>query len=203
MKKLQLFLTLFLLQGIVITLSAQDYDSQFAKIQEDYLYGDYDKALKQIEKVKEKSIKSFGEDNRFNAQAILQEAKCFVALGNLDVGLSRLDRAIELSTKIHGENSIEHGFTLRDASHIYLLYGHFRKASEYTDQAEAIFNSSGALNNDVKAEFQVSRANILVGKGYYAEAIKTIDSEIGFFQSRLNEETRRHWRLIPKNMLNC
>ncbi len=191
MKKLQLFLTLFLLQGIVITISAQDYDSQFEKIQEDYLYGDYDKALKQIEKIKEKSIKSFGEDNRFNAQAILQEAKCFVALGYLEDGLSQLDKAIDLSIKLHGENSIEHGFTLRDASQIYLLYGHYRKAGEYTDQAEAIFKSSGALNDDVKAEFQVNRANILVGKGYYAEAISTIDSEIDFFQSRLNEGDKK------------
>lgn len=187
MIKLQLILTIVLFHVIVITLSAQDYDSQFEKIKEDYLFGDYDKALKQIDKVKEKSIKSFGYENRFNAQAILQEAKCFVALGYLDDGLAQLEKGIELSIKIHGENSIEHGFTLRDASQIYLLYGHYRKASDYTDRAEAIFKSAGALNDDVKAEFQVNRANILVGKGYYAEAIRTIDSQMDFFQSRLSQ----------------
>lgn len=187
MNKLQLFLTFVLFQGIVITLAAQDYNSQFEKIQEDYRFGDYDKALKQIDKIKEKSIKSFGEENRFNAQATLEEAKCFVALGYLDDGLSQLDKAIELSAKIHGENSIDHGFTLRDASQIFLLYGHYRKAGEYTDMAEVIFKKANALNDDVKAEFQVNRANILVGKGYYAAAIKTIDSQMDFFQSRLNQ----------------
>ncbi|MEM8893458.1 MAG: tetratricopeptide repeat protein, partial [Bacteroidota bacterium] len=191
MRKLQLFLTFILFQGFVIHISAQDYASQFEKIQEDYTFGDYDKALKQIEKIKEKSIKSFGKDNRFNAQAILEEAKCFVALGYLEDGLNQLDKAITMSSRIHGETSIDHGFTLRDASQVYLLYGHYRKASTYTDQAEEIFKNNSALNEDVKAEFQVNRANILVGKGFYAEAIRTIDGQLPFFQQRLNEGDKK------------
>ena len=176
-----LFIFLF-----AVSLHGQEFGGDFEDVQEEFVEGEYTKALKGLEKITRDATKSYGVDNPYNALVKLYEAKCFIALGYLEKGLAHLDEAVLFNAKVNGENSSAYAYALKDAVDVYLLYGHYRKAEDYLDKAKDIFKAQGLITEDIDAQFQVYEANILLGKGFYSDAIKKIDEKRQFFESRMS-----------------
>lgn len=167
----------------ISTANAQ-YQKYIEKADEKYESGDYSSARKQIEKLKKKATKSLSYNNPYNAIGLVKEAKINVGLGELVSVMKPLQEAVAMSEQVNGAESAEHGFILMEASGVLISYGNFQMASEFIDKATAAFESSGSLIEDIKAELDVKRAQVLSGKGFYRDAIKLVDQQTDYYLQR-------------------
>ena len=151
---------------------------------DDYEVGNYEDARGKIDKLKKESIKTYGANSNYFAMAMVLEAKYDVALGILKTVDATLDSAINMSAEVNGEYFVDHGFILRDASQVMILYGNFQKANQYMEQSYQIFKDNDQLNEDLQATFDVMKAEILVGKGFNKDALELIDGSLDYYRER-------------------
>ena len=95
----------------VNTTQAQ-YQKYIDKADSEYESGDYSSARKLIEKLKKKATKSLGNNNPYNAVALIKEAKINVGLGELVSVMEPLEAAIAMSEEVNNAQSAEHAFIL-------------------------------------------------------------------------------------------
>ncbi len=173
------------------TLAQTKYDKKLEKADELYDHGDYDKARAEIEVIKKSSTKKLGAANDFMPIAKIREAQYDVALGYLDGIEASVNDGLELSRSINGPESEVHALLLKQASEVMILYGHLVKAKEYLDEARNIL-ATGDMDPDLAASMDVLEAQIMVGRGYYQDAIDLINETVGFYQRRAaNEDGKR------------
>lgn len=182
MKYLQL--TAIIVCTFLSTTVFGQYEKSVAKADEKYEVGDYSGAYSEIAKMQKKATKKLGLNNPFNAIGLIKEAKINVGLGQLTDVLDPLERGITMSEEVNGLESAEHGFILVEAAEVLITYGHFRLAQEYLEQAEKSFEASGSLIEDIKASIEVQKAQVLVGKGYYRDAIRLVDNQNEYYLNR-------------------
>ncbi|MEO9869355.1 CHAT domain-containing protein [Ekhidna sp.] len=183
MKYLQSALVVLML--FCATIANAQYQKYIDKADDEYESGDYSSARKLIEKkVKNKSTKSLGYKNPFNAIALIKEAKINVGLGELVSVMKPLEEGIAMSEEVNGAQSAEHAFILMEASDVLISYGNFLLASDYIEKANGSFESAGALIEDITAKLDVQRAQVLSGKGFYSDAIKLVDSQTDYYLKR-------------------
>lgn len=182
MKNFQSAIVVVLLLCFNVT-NAQ-YQKSIDKADDKYESGDYSSARKEIAKLKKKATKSLSYNNPYNAIALVKEAKINVGLGELVSVMKPLEEAIAMSEEVNGVESAEHGFILMEASEVLISYGNFLLAGQYIDKATAAFESSGSLIEDIKANLDVQRAQVLSGKGFYQQAIKLVDNQTDYYLGR-------------------
>ncbi|MCP4457050.1 MAG: CHAT domain-containing protein [Cytophagales bacterium] len=160
------------------------YDKSLDKADEAYIVGDYAKARKAIEHMQKTVNKKLGDKNPYMAISLLKEAKINLELGQLNDVNPTLDRAVEMSYEVNDTVSAEHGFMMMEAGEIMISYGNFRKAKSLIVRAEAAFKNSNNLIEDIKAELEVMKAQVLVGKGFNSAAIEVVNTQHDFYLSR-------------------
>ncbi|MFK7953906.1 MAG: CHAT domain-containing protein [Ekhidna sp.] len=180
------------------TLSAQ-YQKKIDKAEESYEVGDYSKARKGILKVKKKAGKKLGFSNPFSAIALIKEAKINVGLGELVNVIDPLEAGVKMSEDVNGIESAEHGFILMEAAGVLIDYENYRQAGEYITQATTSFEAAGSLIEDIQANLDVKRAQVLIGKGFYSDAIKLVNKQTDYYLQRaMSDEGSKSERLERK-----
>ncbi|WP_370089890.1 CHAT domain-containing protein [Ekhidna sp.] len=182
MKNFQSAIVVILMLCFSVT-NAQ-YQKSIDKADDKYESGDYSSARKEIAKLKKKATKSLGYNNPYNAIALVKEAKINVGLGELVSVMKPLEEAIAMSEQVNGAESAEHGFILMEASEVLITYGNFLLAGQYIDKATEAFEASGSLIEDIKANLDVQRAQVLSGKGFYRDAVKLVDKQTDYYLGR-------------------
>lgn len=169
---------------LCFSITNAQYQKSIDKADDKYESGDYASARKEIAKLKKKATKSLSYNNPYNAIALVKEAKINVGLGELVSVMKPLEEAIAMSEQVNGAESAEHGFILMEASEVLIAYGNFLLAGEYIDKATKAFEASGSLIEDIKANLDVQRAQVLSGKGFYSAAIKLVNSQTDYYLGR-------------------
>ncbi len=187
MKKIQLSLSLVLFFAILLNLphrSVAQYEKDLSKALSAYTDGDYEGAKRDIDKIREKSIKKLGENNKYIPIVLVRQAIIQSALGILVDVIPLVDEAVSKSEEINGTESADHAFILKEACEAMIHYGHFQKAAVHLANARKSFDASAVLTPEIAAELDVLEAQVLSGKGFNREAIKFIDNQIGFYQEQ-------------------
>jgi len=117
--KLNHLLIVLALVGYATTASGQ-YNDYIIDIEEEYLEGDYEKAMKSIEKMQKKVNKKLGNRNPYMAISLMKQAKINLALGLLKDVEKPLDEALQMSSEVNDTISAEHAFMLKEAGYIML-----------------------------------------------------------------------------------
>jgi len=192
MKKLLFPLISSLLVLYLISISsishAQKWGKYIGKAEDKYEDGDYKKALKQLDKLKKKSLSKLGNPNKYLAFAFIKEAKNYWAMGhvyNLD---QLIANSLLVSERANGVESTDHALILLEAADIYIHYGNFKTAEEYLDKAESILKKLDRYNDDFNARITLGRAEILHGKGFYSKAGELIESQEEYYKNRAVDE---------------
>lgn len=175
---------LVVLLMLCVNVANAQYQKYIEKADEEYNSGDYSSARKQIEKLEKKATKSLGYNNPYNAIGLVKKAKINVGLGELVSVMEPLEKAIAMSEEVNGAQSAEHAFILMEASEVLISYGNFRLAEEFLDKSAEAFEASGSLIEDIKAELDVQRAQVLSGKGFYSEAIRLVNQQSDYYLKR-------------------
>ncbi|MEQ9403023.1 MAG: CHAT domain-containing tetratricopeptide repeat protein [Cyclobacteriaceae bacterium] len=160
------------------------YQKSIDKADEKYEVGDYTGARKDIAKMQKKATKKLGASNPFNAIGLIKEAKINVGLGLLTETMDPILKGIAMSEEVNGIESAEHGFILMEAAGVLISFENYRLAGDYLDLAEKAFEASGSLIEDIKASIEVQKAQVLVGKGFYSDAIKLVDNQSDYYLQR-------------------
>ncbi len=180
-----LFTVVFILMAVTAT---SQYQKIITKAEEKYDVGDYSAAGKLIASMKKKVAKKIGPKNPYSAIGFIKEAKFNIGLGYLNEVLDPLDKGIAMSEEVNGTESAEHGLILSEAADILITYGHYRFAEDYVEKAKKAFEASSSLNEDIEANLEVQKAQILTGKGYYREAVNLVDNQTDFYKRRAASE---------------
>lgn len=189
--KTTLLVVLGLLTGLNGLYAQTKYDKKLEKADDYYDHGDYSKARKEIDKIKKKSVKKLGAANDFMPIAKIREAQYDVALGYLENVLQSVEEGIEISSSINGDSSEVHALLLIQATEAMIQYGHFVRAKAYLDKARPILDNAD-MDEDLAARVDVLEAEILVGRGFYQDAIALINEKVDFYLRRtLNEDGKR------------
>ncbi len=163
---------------------AQKWDKYLVKISEAYESGEYPTADSHIQKLKSKSIAKIGSPNKYVAEAIMWEAKVNIASGMYAPVDNLINSSLEMSESVNGDEPEKHADLQLEAVGIMLLWENYQRANNYLALAQKTLEDNGIYNEDRRAQFDVYKARILTGCGYYLDAIKLIDSQIPFYQSR-------------------
>ncbi len=185
-----LILTLASLLITPTTVQAQKWDKFFVKAEEAYETGDYETAGKTIAKLKKKVVKKLGTQTNIYALALVQEAKINTALGVYNVVLEPIATAVELNEQLNKENPVEYGYLLKEAAQVMIQYGHFNLANEYVQSARMAFEEAGVLEEQA-VELDVQEAQILVGRGFYSDAVTLVDKQTDFFRAKIASTPKR------------
>ncbi len=190
LKYLRMGLLALLIAGLHPVI-AQKWNKTYDKLDAKYEVGDYATAKKGILKVEKKVRKKLGANSPVLATTLLRKAKYNNGLGLLIEVESVLEEAIELSNAVNGDQPAEHGYLLKEGAKILVEYGNYRKAQDYVDSARLVLESSGNLIEDIEVELKVLDAQILMGKGFYQEAIALVDEQTPFFQQRVAAASKK------------
>ncbi|PIB34815.1 hypothetical protein BFP72_05050 [Reichenbachiella sp. 5M10] len=183
---------LLALLSFAMTVGAQTkYDKKLEKADEAYELGKYEEARAEVEGIKKKSIKKLGANNDFLPIAYIKEAKYDVALGILGNIYNSVNTGLELSATINGTETEVHALLLKEATEVMIQYGDYVTAKAYLNQARPVLEGAG-MDADLAASMDVLEAQVLVGRGFYTEAIALINDKMSFYQKRaLDEDGRR------------
>ena len=163
---------------------AQKWDKYFTKAAGPYETGDYEKASKYISKLKKKATKKLGGNSNIIALALVEEAKINTALGVYTDVIEPIKRAVRINEEVNKDNNIQYGFLLKEAAQVMILYGNFNLAQQYVESARASLTEADAIE-EVEAEIEIQEAKILIGRGFYKEAIELVDHQTDFFRNRI------------------
>lgn len=169
------------------SLSAQNikkYNKYIEKAEKHFDKGDFEKAIKFMDKLTEKSTKKFGKENRFIPVANLKSAKYNWALGQFNNYYQLNESSVVISAKLNGENSISHGINLADAAQNMINYGNYVKADYYLNKAIAVFSEASNIDEIYMADLKLKKAEILIAIGDYNSALKLINQEEAFYLQR-------------------
>ena len=99
--------------------------------------GNFEKALKTLNKFKKGALKS-GGNNNYLVIYHLRHAQINLALGVVAEFETSLNNALTTSKAAFGETSTAYATTLLDVAEVYLDYGNFRIARQHVENAEEI-----------------------------------------------------------------
>ncbi|MEM9325515.1 MAG: CHAT domain-containing tetratricopeptide repeat protein [Bacteroidota bacterium] len=190
LKHLKLSLLTFFVVG-TLSLHAQKWNKAYEKLDALHAIGDYPKANKGILKVEKKVKKKLGANSPVMATTLLRKAKYSYGLGLLTDVEPVLSQAIALSSSANTDNPAEHGYLLKEGAKIMVDFGNYRKAQDYVDSARLVLTASGNMVENIEVELKVLDAQILMGKGYYQEAINLVEEQTPYFQGRVASASKR------------
>ncbi len=179
-----ILLTAPILTFPIASATAQKWEKYIDKAEAIFEEGNYKKSLKQISKLKAKSTQKLGPSNKYLALGYVKEAKNNIALGRFSGVEKQIQKGVEMSLKVNGENSGDHLLLVIEVSELYIQFGNYRKADEFVARIEEVMEGSGIDFEDFKADVDLKNAIILSGKGFYSDALKLIDNREAFYNGR-------------------
>ena len=185
MKTQRLILLLFIMVCICSNVRSQaKYDKAIKATEASYEVGDYKKAISGLEKFKKSAFKKLGQQNAYTAKYYLLLAKYQQASGLLKDFEPNVRNAIASDIVLNKEDSKEHAQLLASVAEIYISNGSYRVAREYLDQAKKILDAGKFMTDDVKARWSVLYAEVLIGQGFYNEALGLLLDQEKYFVGR-------------------
>lgn len=184
---LTVLLCLFLLHpGIA---QNKKLDKSLRKADGYYKAGNFSKALKALNKFKSGAQK-LSSQNNYMLEFYIREARMNLAIGMIDGFEQSLSSALETSKTVYGESSTSFANTLLDVGEIYNEYGNYRVARDYIEQAESLLQRTDQLNDLLKGEIALLKAEALIGQGFANEALELLSTVESHFTTRaVDKET--------------
>ncbi len=205
-----IFVIIFLL--LTASLQAQEgskYGKVLKKADDQYEVGNYIKANKTLNKYKNKVVKKYGAKNEYLPLYYIRRSRFNLAEGLLLDFENSIQQAVGASSAVYGETSDKHAVTLLDVGEILALYGDFVKSEEYIRSAQKTLEASDKLDDNLKAQIDLTLAMVLTGRGFYKEALTFIDENLEYFQKRavtkesyLDDKGRLQSRKLPEEEVN-
>lgn len=181
------------------------YAKMLQKADAQYEAGNYIKSNKILNKFKNKIIKKYGAQNQHLPLYYVRRAKFNLAEGLLLDFENSIQQAVDASKTIYGETSKRHAVTLLDIGEILAFYGDFVRSEENVRQAQKTLEASEALDDKLKAQVDLTLAMVLTGRGFYTQALASIDENMDYFSSRavtkesyLDDKGRLQSRKLPE-----
>lgn len=157
---------------------SQNFDKYIDKYQKYYNNGDFDKAAKINEKLKKKSIKKLGAENKYLPHAYLNEAELQYNK-QIIVGITEaLENSILTSEKISGKESPEHIQILKKSIKLYCALGNYSTAEELIHTLD----SMDKLNTNL----QLQLMEIYMKQGFHTKSLELISDHLEEFRNRAN-----------------
>lgn len=162
---------------------AQKWDKMLTKINVTYEIGDYIKTKKYLAKLRKKTTKKLGKENKYLVEFYLLSARNNFAEGMLSDFTSNSDKAIQMSEKVFTIKSEEHVNNLNRVSAMLIDNGDMLKALDYATQAQDLMANLEASER-LKALTHLNISKVYSGMGYYAKAIAFMDENNDYFLGR-------------------
>ena len=164
------------------------YDKMLQKAETAYEAGSYESAMSALEKFKKKATKKLGAQNAYMPTYYL-----FLAKYNLGSGMvldfeSNLKIAESSSISINQENSLKNGLLLLDAADLHIQGGTYRVAKQYLERSRKVLETGGFITEPLKARLDLSTAEVLIGQGYYKEALELLYERERYFAGRATKQ---------------
>jgi len=166
------------------------YEKGLVKTQEALTEGDYKSAKAQLTKARKKIVSKLGAQNVLSARMYLMDASCDLGMGMPKDFESNIQNAIRASFTINGENSEKHAGVLVEVADLYNQSGSYRIARGYVDQAAKVIDVATFNKEPLRAKLDIVLAEIMVGQGYWNEALKLARTREGYYAKRaVKQET--------------
>jgi CHAT domain-containing protein len=174
-----------------LSLAQAQYQKSIDKAEGYYDIGDYAKAAKELDKLQKTVTKKLGTKNQYIAISKIMRAKMSVKLGQLVDVETYLNDGVEMSYAVNDSVSAEHGFIMKEAAEVALEMGNMRQATKYLNASERAFKNSNNLIENIEAELNVMRVEILMGQGYYKKALDIIEKQKDFYLGRTTSGSKK------------
>jgi hypothetical protein len=156
------------------------------KAKEAFESGNYEQASTIIAKTKKKASKKLGAQSNIVGLCLINEALINVGLGAYTDVERPLNEALAINEEQNSGDRVEYGYMLKEAANVWLLYGNFLLASDFVSKARQAFTEANVIA-ELESELDVMDAKILLGQGYYQQAIDKVDGYFDFFQKQIAE----------------
>jgi CHAT domain-containing protein len=183
---------LMLLMGLSISSSVAQSknDKALIGIEEKYTTGDYAGAIKALDKWKKKAFKKLGQQNAYTPTYFLYQAKYHLASGYIQEFEAYVQQAISSSLAVNKEASPKHVILLMDVANLYAQTQSFQQALEHLENAKKIMDANALATEELKARYDVDRAEIRSGQGFYTEALKLLNErEVYYVRRAVKQES--------------
>lgn len=177
---------------------AQGWQKSLDKIDLLIEIGDYQKADKQIQKFNAKTVKKYGEPNKYKATGLIKDAKNKIGLGLLKDVETQVEAGIEMAINSKDVTPLYLGSIYQEATEIMILFGNYLNAEKFHKQAYETYENGNLLDENINAQLDVLNARVLTGKGFYAKAILLIDEKMPFYSQKLVTTTDKKELKIRK-----
>jgi len=177
-----LIIILFLFWGANQSV-AQNWEKMLTKINSTYEIGDYIKTKKYLVKLKKKTAKKLGKENKYIAEFYLLSARNNLAQGMLTDFSTDIDKALAMSERVFTANSEEHVIYMNRASSLLILNGEILKAFNLANQAQEITEKLNASER-LAALTKLNLSAVYSGMGFYEKSISFIDENKDYFLGR-------------------
>ncbi|MEM8565446.1 MAG: CHAT domain-containing protein [Bacteroidota bacterium] len=175
---------LFLINTWSLAQEGGKYAKVLVKADAQYEEGNYVKANKTLNKFKTKVVKKYGAKNEYLPLYYIRRAKFNLAEGLLLDFENSIQQSISASASIYGETADRHAITLLKVGEILAHYGDYVRSEEYIRSAQKTLESAEKLNDNLKAKIDITLARVLIGRGFYNEALKFLDDNLEYFRKR-------------------
>lgn len=162
---------------------AQNWDKMLDKINSTFETGDYIKTKKYLSKLKKKTSKKLGKQNKYVVEFYILSARNNLAQGMLTDFTSDIDKALSMSEKVFTANSEDHVNYINRASALLILNGDILKAFNLAQEAQEKTEQLDASER-LTALTKLNLGAVYSGMGYYAKSIAFMDENNDYFLGR-------------------
>lgn len=188
MKAIRLFqiLLFFFLTAFCTPVLAQKWEKKVAKgiekSEKKYVSGDYQKAYKKIQKLEKKARKKLGNVHPSIADVLLTKSKYVDALGLLPEIEGPIVEALMINDSVNTGDIGGYAFTLKDGAAAFASAGYYKQGRECIEEAIRIMDSAEVMTDELRAEMYTLKARILVGQGFYRQAVNLTNGLDDYFK---------------------
>ncbi len=162
---------------------AQKWDKMLDKINATYEIGDYVKTKKYLTKLKKKTTKKLGKENKYVVEYYLLSARNNLAQGMLADFSADIEKSLAMSERVFTPSSEEHISYINRASSLLILNGDMLEAFNLATEAQEKISQLEASER-LTALTKLNLSAVYSGMGYYAKAINFIDENNDYFLGR-------------------
>ncbi|MCU0420796.1 MAG: CHAT domain-containing protein [Cyclobacteriaceae bacterium] len=159
-------------------------DKALMSVEEKYEAGNYPGAIKALEKFKKKTFKKLGQMNPYTPVYYVYLAKYQLSSGYIQEFESNAQMAITSSATVNKPTSQKHAIVLMDLAHLHARNQSYKQAAELLEEGQKILVDNALVTEELKARYDVDKAEILAGQGYYNEALELLNAREEYYVRR-------------------
>lgn len=191
MKHVIILATLVVMSFIPTLAQNKKLDKSLAKIDFNIASGSYAKAKAALEKLGPQITSPTAQNTSYLPGYYLRQVKINLALGLLNGFDDLVAKTIQTSKDVFGENSKNYANMLIDMAELYLQYGNYRIATEYTQKARTALNKSSLLDEAYENRLALVESETLIARGFSNKALEVMLNCEKYFLGRAVEKTAR------------